>query len=103
MLILIRGEVSPLILATKRVLKINRDKEMGKIGGKNFVSQTIISLVRLYQRTAPKRLRAACRFQPSCSEYMILAVQKYGSMKGFFMGMWRTMRCRRPNGGEDYP
>ncbi|MBN1561096.1 membrane protein insertion efficiency factor YidD [candidate division KSB1 bacterium] len=42
----------------------------------------IIKLIHVYQRIAPKRLRQACRFEPSCSNYTILAIQKYGSSKG---------------------
>lgn len=63
----------------------------------------IIKFVRCYQRTAPTSLRQSCRFTPSCSEYMILAVKKYGSIKGFFKGINRICRCHAPNGGEDYP
>jgi len=67
-------------------------------------SLTIIFFVRLYQQIVPWKIRAVCRFEPSCSNYMILAVQKYGSKKGFLMGLQRIARCK-PNGaqGIDYP
>ena len=63
----------------------------------------LIWLVRLYQRLAPRRLRKSCRFHPTCSEYMILAVKKYGVVRGFFKGVNRIGRCSTPNGGVDYP
>lgn len=69
----------------------------------SFFQNLIIKAVRWYQRTAPETLRQTCRFTPSCSEYMILAVEKYGSIKGVFKGINRIFRCHAPNGGEDYP
>jgi putative membrane protein insertion efficiency factor len=62
-----------------------------------------IAAIRLYQRIAPDKIRGACRFEPSCSNYAILALQKYGFFKGWKMAMNRLMRCKIPNGGEDYP
>ncbi|MCO7626141.1 membrane protein insertion efficiency factor YidD [Pseudomonas fluorescens] len=52
---------------------------------------------------APERLRSACRFEPSCSNYSILAFQKYGFIKGVDLTARRICRCRYPNGGTDYP
>lgn len=64
------------------------------------ISKILIFLVRLYQKIPHPKL---CRFEPSCSTYMILAIEKYGVVKGVFKGIWRIMRCHYPNGGEDYP
>ena len=63
----------------------------------------IIDLVLLYQRYAPLSLRAACVYQPSCSQYMILAVEKYGPFRGVAKGIRRLLLCHPPHGGEDYP
>jgi len=57
----------------------------------------------LYQKTAPKKLRDSCRFKPTCSNYMIMAINKYGSVKGFILGIKRLLRCHYPNGELDYP
>ncbi len=65
--------------------------------------RAVIWLVRLYQYKAPDRVRLKCVFYPSCSEYMILAVRKYGALRGVFRGIARLLRCHAPNGGEDYP
>lgn len=63
----------------------------------------IVHGVRLYQRKASPALRSACRFEPTCSEYMIAAVGRYGSVRGVSRGLWRICRCRPPNGGVDLP
>ena len=68
-----------------------------------FAKRIIIWFVKVYQRFAPTKRRECCRFAPSCSEYMILSLQKYGAIKGLKKGFNRLGRCRPPNGGIDYP
>lgn len=68
----------------------------------NLKSLMIFSIL-LYQRFAPEPMRASCLYIPSCSEYMILAIKKYGCVKGFIKGVNRLRRCHVPNGGIDYP
>lgn len=63
----------------------------------------LIWFVHLYQRFASKERRERCRFEPSCSEYMILSLQKYGVVKGLKKGINRMKRCKPPNGGYDPP
>jgi len=63
----------------------------------------IIWFIRLYQRYAPEDIRLECVFVPSCSEYMILSVNKYGVIYGCIKGIKRLKRCHLPNGGTDYP
>ena len=62
-----------------------------------------IWLVQLYQNLAPDKVRNRCLFEPSCSNYMILAIEKYGFFKGVAKGIGRLMRCTPPNGGIDEP
>lgn len=62
-----------------------------------------ICLIRIYQRYASSHLRNKCRFEPSCSEYMILAIQKYGFFAGIRKGINRLKRCNIDDGGYDYP
>jgi putative membrane protein insertion efficiency factor len=65
------------------------------------IGKTIIFLVCLYQKIPHPKL---CKFEPSCSAYMILAVKKYGGVKGFFKGISRIFRCNPFfKGGIDYP
>ena len=48
------------------------------------------------------RSPAGCKFEPSCSQYMLEAVQKKGLFKGFFKGVWRILRCNPFSaGGKD--
>ena len=63
----------------------------------------IANLVMCYRWLAPQRLRDSCRFHPTCSEYMLQAVEKHGSFKGMWLGLKRLYRCRPPHGGEDFP
>lgn len=63
----------------------------------------IICCVRIYQRFAPEGVRKKCRFEPSCSQYMILALEKYGLWKGLSKGIDRLNRCNIHNGGYDFP
>ncbi len=65
--------------------------------------KAIIWLVHLYQSKASDKTRLRCLFEPSCSEYMILAVNKYGVIIGVAKGVKRLLRCHYPNGGVDYP
>lgn len=57
--------------------------------------------IKMYQRFAPDETRLRCVFSPSCSEYAILALQKYGVVRGLPKIISRLKRCHPPNGGED--
>ncbi len=64
---------------------------------------TLIGLVLLYKAFAPMSMRDQCRFEPTCSTYMIMALKKYGAIIGLIKGICRIIRCHPPNGGVDYP
>jgi putative membrane protein insertion efficiency factor len=66
-----------------------------------LVSACLIALVRGYQYLIRPLLPPMCRFTPGCSEYFILAVRKYGPLKGGIKGVWRICRCN-PLGGSGY-
>ncbi len=68
-----------------------------------FCKSIAIWLVKAYQRFAPDRVRDKCRFEPSCSQYMIISLQKYGFFRGLHRGIKRLRRCQPPNGGFDEP
>ena len=59
----------------------------------------IVSLLRAYKRWLSPLLPAACRFHPTCSEYMLEAVAKYGALRGVWMGLRRLARCHPLNPG----
>ena len=67
-----------------------------------IAKRAVIWMVHLYQNLASDETRLRCVFEPSCSEYMILAVQKYGVIKGVYKGINRLRRCGHEH-GIDYP
>ena len=64
------------------------------------IKKLIILLIKLYQVT-PLHSHSLCRFRPTCSEYMIKAIEKYGTLKGVSLGIKRILKCR-PGGGFGY-
>lgn len=66
--------------------------------------EAAILVVRVYQRMISPLLGPTCRFHPSCSQYFILAVRKYGLVIGTWKGGRRILRCHPWNpGGYDPP
>ncbi len=69
-----------------------------------ILSFVLIAAVKIYQWTISPLLGPVCRFHPSCSQYFILAVKKYGPIWGTFKGLYRITRCHPWNpGGYDPP
>jgi hypothetical protein len=61
-----------------------------------------VGLVRVYQAAFSSRRLPTCKYYPSCSEYMIDAVRKYGIARGTARGAWRVLRCNPfSRGGYD--
>jgi len=52
-----------------------------------------IGLIRVYKLVVSPLLPSACRFHPTCSEYMKDAIEKHGVLKGIGMGLRRLSRC----------
>jgi len=57
------------------------------------MKQIILLLVRGYQKLISPLFPPTCRFYPSCSAYFIQAVEKYGAVKGSYLGIKRILRC----------
>lgn len=58
--------------------------------------------IRGYQKFISPGLPPSCRFSPSCSQYALEAVSKYGALKGMWLGARRLVRCHPFNpGGYD--
>lgn len=60
-----------------------------------------VRLVKIYRLALSPLLAPRCRFQPSCSDYTIEALEKHGLFKGGLLAAKRIARCR-PGGGSGY-
>jgi putative membrane protein insertion efficiency factor len=53
----------------------------------------VVALLRAYKTFLSPLLPSACRFYPTCSEYMREAVERYGAVRGVWLGLRRLLRC----------
>ncbi|MDX1979726.1 MAG: membrane protein insertion efficiency factor YidD [Bryobacteraceae bacterium] len=53
----------------------------------------VVALLRLYKRWLSPLLPSACRFHPTCSEYMMEAVSRHGVVRGVWKGLKRLSKC----------
>ena len=62
-------------------------------------------LLRFYKRFISPLLPPMCRFEPTCSVYMMRAVEKYGAVRGVWLGLRRLARCHpfNPGGWDPVP
>jgi hypothetical protein len=66
------------------------------------VKFALIYLLRAYKLIVSPLLPPACRFTPTCSEYTMEAIEKYGALRGLYLGVRRLLRCHPFNrGGYD--
>ncbi|MHB9095232.1 MAG: membrane protein insertion efficiency factor YidD [Eubacteriales bacterium] len=66
------------------------------------MKKLIVKTIRVYQKVVSPLKPSSCRFYPTCSEYAIQAVEKYGVVKGLLKAMGRILRCHPFNpGGYD--
>jgi len=63
----------------------------------NIFREFWILIIKLYKKIISPILPPTCRFTPSCSEYAILAIRKYGFFSGFVRSGWRILRCNPLN------
>jgi hypothetical protein len=64
-----------------------------------------IVLIRVYQLVISPAIPPSCRFVPSCSQYALEAVQRYGAVKGWFLSLRRLAKCHpwNPGGFDPVP
>lgn len=53
----------------------------------------LIFLIKVYKKTISPLLPGACRFYPTCSEYSMEALEKYGALKGLWLSAKRIVKC----------
>ncbi|MGO8823384.1 MAG: membrane protein insertion efficiency factor YidD [Desulfomonilaceae bacterium] len=70
-----------------------------------MVTRIFIALIRSYQIFLSPLFPSSCRFVPSCSEYAIEAVRRYGALRGLYLIVRRLIRCRPlgPTGFDPVP
>ncbi|AMK24490.1 membrane protein insertion efficiency factor YidD [Sphingobium sp. SJ10-10] len=66
-----------------------------------MIGRILILIARFWQLGPSRILPPSCRYAPSCSEYAIQAIRKYGAVKGSWLATKRLMRCH-PWGGSGY-
>ncbi len=67
------------------------------------IKLTLIFCIKIYQfLLSPFIAKNACRFYPTCSQYMIDSLKERGIVKGLYLGIWRLLRCNPwSRGGND--
>ncbi len=61
-----------------------------------------VAVLRAYQRWISPAIGPRCRYYPSCSEYAVQAVQRFGILRGLVLAAWRLLRCNPlSHGGFD--
>lgn len=68
---------------------------------KKVFSFVFLALIRFYQVAISPLKPPSCRFTPTCSQYAIEAIKKYGPFKGLYLAIRRILRCH-PWGGSGY-
>lgn len=64
-----------------------------------------VKAIRFYQNAISPALPPSCRYQPTCSQYTLTAIKKYGFIRGSWMGLRRILRCHpfHPGGHDPVP
>ena len=64
--------------------------------------EKVIALIRFYQKNISPLKGTKCPYNPTCSNYALQAVEKYGVVQGGFLALWRIIRCNPfSHGGYD--
>ena len=68
------------------------------------MKKIMIRMIRFYQKyLSPLTVRTQCVYTPTCSQYAIEALEKYGAFKGSLLAIWRILRCNPFSKGGDDP
>ena len=65
----------------------------------------LIGLVKLYRKWISPLLGPSCRLQPTCSEFSLTAIQRFGAVKGLYLSIKRILKCHpfHPGGFDPVP
>lgn len=84
-----------------RCARFYRSSVVFKRSFRRILIAPLVGLVRLYQLAISPYTPASCRYTPTCSEYALQALRKYGPLKGGWLALRRLARCH-PWGGHGY-
>ncbi|MGN1020916.1 MAG: membrane protein insertion efficiency factor YidD [Aristaeellaceae bacterium] len=67
------------------------------------MKRILLGLIRFYRRElSPRKRKPCCRYFPTCSQYAVTAIERYGALKGTRLAAWRILRCNPfSRGGYD--
>ncbi len=65
------------------------------------MKRLLLSLIRFYQKRISPGLPSRCRYTPTCSQYALEAIERYGAMRGGWLALRRFLRCH-PFSKRDY-
>ena len=75
------------------IISLNRKEKMKRV---------MIKGIRVYQKYLSPLKHTKCPYYPTCSQYGLEAIEKYGALKGGLMAVWRILRCNPlSKGGYD--
>ena len=60
---------------------------------KRLFSYLLLLPIYFYQKCISPMTSPSCRFTPTCSQYALEAIEKYGALKGGALALWRVLRC----------
>ncbi|MEF3245273.1 MAG: membrane protein insertion efficiency factor YidD [Caldisericaceae bacterium] len=69
------------------------------------MKKVLIAILKFYRKYISPLKPPTCRFTPTCSEYAIIAIEKYGAKKGGWLALKRVLRCNPffPGGNDPVP
>lgn len=66
------------------------------------LKRLLIKLIRFYQKSISPLFPPRCRFTPTCSQYALEAIEKYGPWKGGYLAFRRLLRCHPFNHDDPF-
>ena len=68
-----------------------------------MIRVVLLFLIKVYQLTLSRVLGPSCRFEPSCSQYTATCIERFGALRGSWLGLKRIARCHPFNAGGHDP
>ena len=66
------------------------------------MKKILVKIIRFYQKYISANTKSHCKYYPTCSNYAVEAINEHGAFVGFFLALWRFLRCNPfSKGGYD--